>query len=77
MESWDPGHVRAPGMELPLSVVGLAVEFGPRVCSGLWPRPEGTHDSGQAGFLCPWIPLVSVTPGGVGTDVVSSSPLIL
>ena len=29
------------GVELPLGVVGLAAEFGPKVCSGLWLRPEG------------------------------------
>jgi hypothetical protein len=29
------------GMELLLDVVGLAVEFVPKVCSGHLPRPEG------------------------------------
>jgi hypothetical protein len=77
--SWDPG-ILGPwepgilvmlenlGVELPLGVVGLAAEFGPKVCSGLQPRPEGTHITGQVGFLQPWIPLVPVTPSGVGTD---------
>ena len=63
------------GVKLPLGVVGMAVEFVPKVNQG---RPERTRVTGQVGFLCPWIPLVPVTPGGVGTDVVSSSsPLIL
>ena len=30
------------GVELSLGVVGLAVEFAPKVCSGHWPRQEGT-----------------------------------
>ena len=29
------------GVDLPLGVVGLAVEFVPKVCSGHWPRLEG------------------------------------
>ena len=65
------------GVELLLSVVGLATEFDPEVCSGLQPSPEGTCATGQAGFLCPWIPLVLVTLGSVGTHVVSSLPLII
>ena len=64
------------GVELPLGVVGLAVEFAPKVCSGHWPRPEGTCATGQVEFLGAWVLLVPVTPG-VGADVVSSSPLIL
>jgi hypothetical protein len=64
------------GMELPLCVVGLAAEFGPKACSGHQPRLEGTPATDQEGFICPWILLVLVTPGGVETDV-SSSPLIL
>ena len=68
-------HLR---VELPLGVVGLASEFAPKVCSGTSPdRLEGTHATGQVEFLGAWVPLVPVTPGGVGTDVVSSSPLIL
>lgn len=39
------------GMELPLGVAGLAVEFIPKVCSGHQLRLEGTHVSGQAEFL--------------------------
>ena len=69
--SCDPvtlGVLENLGVELPLGVVGLAAEFGPKVCSGLQPRPEGTHITGQVGFLQPWIPLVPVTPSGVGTD---------
>ena len=64
-------------MELPLGVVGLTVESAPKVVQGTVPkRPEGTHATGPAEFLCAWVPLVPVPPG-VGTDVVSSSPLIL
>jgi hypothetical protein len=61
------------GLSLPLSILGLTVEFGPNVCSGLWPRLEGTCITGQAGFLPPWVSLVPVTHGGVGTDVMSTS----
>jgi hypothetical protein len=46
------------GVELPLSVVGLAVEFKPKVCSGHGPRTKGTHATGQAEFLNAWVPLV-------------------
>jgi hypothetical protein len=59
---WDLvilGVLEYLGVELPLGVVGLAVEFMPNVFSGLWPRLEGTGATGQAGFLHPWIPLVS------------------
>ena len=41
------------GVELPLGVVGLAVEFAPKVCSGHWLRLEGTHATGQTEFLGP------------------------
>jgi hypothetical protein len=34
------------GVELPLGVVGLAVEFVPKVCSGHCPRQEGTRVTG-------------------------------
>ena len=64
------------GMELPLGVVGLAIEFAPQVCSGHRPRLEGTCVTGWVGSLCPWFLMVPVTPS-VGTDVVSSSSLIL
>ena len=64
------GMFESLGVELPLGVVGLAVEFVPKVN---WHRLKGTRATGWAGFLCPWIPLVPVAPGGVGTDV-SSSP---
>jgi hypothetical protein len=37
----DPGYVKAPGVKLPLGVVGLGVEPVPKVCSGHWFRPEG------------------------------------
>ena len=48
------------GVKLPLGVVGLAVEFVPKVCSD---RLEGTCATGLAEFLCAWVPLVPVTPG--------------
>jgi hypothetical protein len=38
--SCDPlilGVLERLGVELPLGVVGLAVEFAPKVCSGCWP----------------------------------------
>jgi hypothetical protein len=61
------------GVELLLDVVGLDVEFAPKVCSGHRARLAGTHAIGLADFPCAWVPLVSVTLG-VGADV-SSSPL--
>ena len=64
------------GVELPLGFVGLAAEFVPKVCSGHQLRLEGTCATGQVEFLGDYVPLVPVTPG-VGTDVVSSSFLIL
>jgi hypothetical protein len=33
------------GVELPLGVMGLAVLFVPKVCSGHHPRPEGTFQN--------------------------------
>jgi hypothetical protein len=56
---------------LPLGIVGLAAEFKPKVCSGLWSRLEGTCATGWVRFLCPWIPLVPVTPDGIGIYVAS------
>ena len=35
------GMLELLGVELPLGVVGLAVEFVPKICSGYWPRLEG------------------------------------
>ena len=67
--SLDPmilGVLMCLGMELPRGSVGLAEEFVPKVYQH---RLEGTCPTGQVGFLCPWIPLVLVTPGGVGKDV--------
>jgi hypothetical protein len=64
------------GVEFPLGVVGLAAELVPKVCSGHWPRPEGTCATSGVEFLHAWVPLVPVTPCVVA-DVVSSSPLIL
>ena len=58
------------GVELPLGVLGLAVELEHQL------RPEGTHATGRLEFLGAWVLLVPVT-SGVGADVVSSSPLIL
>jgi hypothetical protein len=66
-------HLR---VELSLGVVGLAVEFTPKFCSGQLLRQEGTHSTGLVGFVGPWILLVPVTPG-VGTDIVSSDTMIL
>ena len=77
---WDSGILGVLedlGVELPLGVVGLAAEIGPKFCSGHQARLEGTGATDQAGYLHSWIQLVPVTPGGVGTDVMSSSPLIL
>ena len=70
--SYDAGLVRAPGN----------IEFSGSCWAGggVWvnqPRLEGTHATGPAGFLCPWVLLVTVTPSGVGTDVKSSSLLLL
>ena len=49
----------------------------PRSAQGTGPdRPEGTCVTGLVEFLRVLVPLVPVT-SGVGTDVVSSSPLIL
>ena len=56
-------------MELSLGIVGLAKEFAPKIT-------QPGRNTGQAGFLCPWIPLVPVIPRVVGTDV-SSLLLIL
>ena len=64
------------GEELLLGVVGLAAKFGPKVCSGHQPRLEGNGATGLTEFLHAWVPLVPVTPS-IGTEVVSSSPLIL
>ena len=61
-------------VEFALGVTGLAVEFMPKANQ---PRKEVTHATGWTGFLCPWIPLVPGKPGGVLTDVRSSSPLVL
>ena len=64
------------GVELPLGVVGLAAESVPKVCSGQWPRLEGTRVTGWVEFRGAWVPLIPVT-SSVGADVVSSSSLIL
>ena len=69
------GVLELLGTEIPLGIVGLAVEFVPKVCSQHRTRHEGTHATGQAEFLGAYVPLVPVT-SGVVADVVSSSPLI-
>jgi len=73
----DPGYFRTPGRWAPsgcgrsecranaLGLLWIQVQTGRNPC----------HRTGR-GFLCPWIPGVSVTPG-VGEDIVASSPLIL
>jgi hypothetical protein len=63
-------------VDLPLGVVGLALELELNVCSGLQPRQEGHCATGRAEFLGDQVPLVPVT-SGIGADVVSSSPVIL
>jgi hypothetical protein len=50
------------GVELPLGIVELAVEFVSKVFSGHQPRLEGTCATGQEEFLGAWVPLVPVTP---------------
>ena len=52
------GVLELLGVELPLGVVGLTVEFVPKVCSGQPPRPEGTHATGLVEFLGTWVLLV-------------------
>jgi hypothetical protein len=77
--SWDSlvlGMLESLGVELFLSVVGLAVELVPNVCSWHHPRPEGTCATGQAEFLGAWFPLVPAN-SVVWADVVSSLPMIL
>ena len=66
-------------MELPLGVVGLAVELVPKVCSGHRPRLGGTCATGRAEFLGAWIPLVSITPLSWGRCCVllTPNPMIL
>jgi hypothetical protein len=41
LEYYGPGCVKHLGVDFPLGVVGLAMEFVPMVCLGNWPRPEG------------------------------------
>jgi hypothetical protein len=66
--------VSAQGLEHLGVELSLAGEFAPKVCSG--PRPEGTCAPGLAEILGACVLLVPVT-FSVGSDVVSSSPLIL
>ena len=65
------------GMEIPLGVVGLASEFGPKVCSSLQPRSEETHATGQVEFLNLWNMLAPVIPRGVGTGKSPKGPFTL
>ena len=37
------GILELLGVDLPLGVMEMAVEFTPKVCSGHWPRQAGTH----------------------------------
>ena len=69
----DLGVLEHLGVELPLSIVGLAAEFVSKVCSGHEPRQEGTRATCQVEFLVSLVPVSS----GVGVSVVSSSLLIL
>lgn len=80
LRSCDPvilGVLKCPGVELSLGVVGLAAEICAQICSWHLLRVEGIQATGWVWFLNPCIPLVPVTPGSVGTDVVSYTPLIL
>ena len=70
------GMLEHLGVELPLGVVGLGVEFEPKVCSGHWLSLEGTCATSRVEFLGAWVPLVPVTLS-VEVGVVSSSRLIL
>ena len=65
------GVLECLGVELTPGVVGLVVEFAPKVCSEHQSRLEGTCVTGLAKFLSAWSLLVPITPG-VGADVVSS-----
>ena len=81
--SWDlmiQGMLECLGVELPLGVVGLAVEFASKVCSGLQPdRLEVTCASGLAEFLHVCIPpaLVTTSVGDRCRVLLTSDPLIL
>ena len=68
------GVLELLGVEPPQGAMGLAPEFVPKVPRH---RTEGMVVTGQAGFLCPCILLVPVTPSGIGTDAVFYSLLIL
>ena len=67
------------GVEVLLGIVGLAVELATNVCSGDWPRLEGTHATDQAEFLGAWVPVVPITPRCWGRCCVllTSDPMIL
>ena len=62
------------GMERPLGVVGLAA--GVLAQDLLRARAQTGRATVQVEFLCAWVMMVPVTPG-VGTNVVSSLPLII
>ena len=59
------------GVELPLGVVGLTVEFAPKVCLRHRSRLEETHATGWAEYLGAWVLMVSVT-FSIAADVVAS-----
>lgn len=67
------------GVELFLGVVGLVAEFTPNICSGHWPRPEGTCATGRTEFLGALVTLVPVTPQHWGRYCVllTADPMIL
>ena len=70
------GVLERLGLEVLLSVVGLAAKFAPKVCLGCRLRQEGTAAIGWVEFPGAQVPLVAVT-SGVGADILSFSPLIL
>ena len=74
--SYDPGHVRAPGIGASGGCCDTGCRVQAHVCWGFWPKLEGTCATGQVWFPHFWILLVPITPGMVGTDVVFSTPLI-
>jgi hypothetical protein len=52
------GVLECLGVELPLGVVGLTVEFVIKVCSGHWPRQMGNYPA----FLIVWSNYLSLIP---------------
>ena len=60
LEKLDHGCVRTPGSQACYGVVILGAEPVPNVCSEYW---FTLVPLARWGFLCLWIPWVSVTPG--------------